>query len=100
MATAEVQVTTVEQHFVSRIGVARLAAAIGVGSALIFLLCWLGTFISFSSPTHAYISLFTLADPQSAQGLAEGTIFSLLFGFVSGGIIAFCYNMFARLDRH
>ncbi len=99
MATAQIPLTTVEQHSTSHIGVVRLAATIGVGSALIFVLCWLGTFISFSSPTHAYIGLFTLADTQSVQALAEGTIFSLLFGLLSGGIIAGLYNLFAGLDR-
>jgi len=37
----------------NRIGVRRLAATLGVGAALIFGLCWLGTFIPLSSPTHA-----------------------------------------------
>lgn len=99
MATAHMPPTIVEQHSTSHIGVLRLAATIGVGSALIFVLCWLGTFISFSSPTHAYIGLFTLADTQSVRALTEGTIFSLLFGLVSGSIIALLYNLFAGLDR-
>lgn len=99
MATAQVPVAIIEPRSTSHIGVIRLAATIGVGSALIFVLCWLGTFTSFSSPTHAYIGLFTLADTQSVQALAEGTIFSLLFGLLSGGIIAGLYNLFAGLDR-
>ncbi len=99
MATAQIPLTTVEQRSTSRIGVLRLAATLGVGSALIFVLCWLGTFISFGSPTHAYIGLFTLADTQSIQALAEGTIFSLLFGLLSGGVVAGLYNLFAGLDR-
>lgn len=99
MATVQAPLTTIEQHFTSHIGVVRLAATIGVGSAVIFVLCWLGTFISFGSPTHAYIGLFTLADTQSVQALAEGTLFSLLFGLLSGAIIAFFYNLFAGLDR-
>lgn len=99
MATAQIPLTTAEQRSTSHIGVLRLAATLGVGAALIFVLCWLGTFISFSSPTHAYIGLFTLADTQSAQALAEGTIFSLLFGLLSGAIIAVLYNLFAALDR-
>jgi ABC-type multidrug transport system permease subunit len=99
MATAQIPLPAVEERSSGQIGVSRLAATLGVGSALIFVLCWLGTFISFSSPTHAYIGLFTLADTQSLQALAEGTIFSLLFGLLSGGIIAVLYNLFASLDR-
>ena len=40
-----------------RIGVARLAATLGVGAALIFVLCWIGMFIPVSSlptPTSVY----------------------------------------------
>ena len=100
MATAQIPLTTVEQRSASHISVLRLAATIGVGSALIFVLCWLGTFIAFGSPTHAYIGLFTLADTQSVHPLVEGSIYSLLFGLLSGGIIAVLYNLFAGLDRH
>lgn len=99
MATAQVPLTTIEQRSTSHIGVIRLAATIGVGSALIFVFCWLGTFITFGSPTHAYVGLFTLADAQSVQALVEGSIYSLLFGILFGGIIAALYNLFAGLDR-
>ena len=99
MATVQVPLTTIEQHSTSHLGVVRLAATIGVGSAVIFVLCWLGTFIGFSSPTHAYVGLFTLSDEQSVQALVEGSIYSILFGFLSGGIIAALYNLFAGLDR-
>jgi hypothetical protein len=82
-----------------RIGVVRLAATGGVGAAVIFVLCWLGTFIPFASPTHAYIGLFTLADMQSGAALLEGSFWSLLFGGLSGALIAAIYNLFAGLER-
>lgn len=82
-----------------RIGVRRLAATLGVGGAAIFGLCWLGMFIPLSSPTHAYIGLFTSAEPTSGIALLEGGVWSFLFGALSGGIFAAIYNMFARLDR-
>lgn len=97
MATS--QTPTVGQHYLSRIGVLRLAATTGVAAALIFVLCWLGTFVAFSSPTHAYIGLFTNAETQSFAALVEGAVWSFLFGLLSGGLIAALYNLFAGLDR-
>ena len=99
MATVQAPLTTSEQRSTSHIGVLRLAATTGVAAGLIFALCWVGTFISFASPTHAYIGLFTHAETQSIQALAEGGVWSLLFGLLSGGLIAAFYNLFAGLDR-
>lgn len=82
-----------------RIGVPRLAATLGVGAALIFGLCWLGMFIPVSSPTHAYIGLFTSALPISGAALLEGTFWSFLFGALTGTVLALLYNWFAPLDR-
>jgi hypothetical protein len=74
-------------------------ATLGAASVLIFVVCWLGTFIAFSSPTHAYIGLFTDAEIHSLNALVEGGLWSLLFGALSGGCIAAFYNLFAGLDR-
>jgi hypothetical protein len=81
------------------IGVPRLAATLSVGAALIFGLCWLGAFIPVSSPTHAYIGLFTSAQPNSGAALLEGTFWSFLFGALTGTLLAMLYNRFAPLDR-
>ncbi len=99
MATAQIPLKDVEQHSTSHIGVFRLAVTAGVAAGVIFVLCWIGTFITFASPTHAYIGLFTTADTQSIQALIEGGALSLLFGVLSGGLIAALYNLFAGLDR-
>ena len=99
MATSQAPPPAVEQRSGSRIGVLRLAAATGAGAGLIFVLCWLGTFITYSSPTHAYVGLFTNAETHSVAALAEGSVWSLLFGLLSGGLIAALYNLFAGLDR-
>lgn len=96
---SRVTLKSVEQRSTTRIGILRLAASIGAAAWLIFALCWLGTFFAFSSPTHAYIALFTNAETQSVEGLAEGGVWSLLFGALSGGLIAALYNLFAGLDR-
>jgi len=70
-----------------------------VGAALIFGLCWLGTFIPLSSPTHAYISLFTPAQPNSGAALLEGGVWSFVFGALNGAVLAALYNLFVGLDR-
>lgn len=90
---------TTKHHSVRRIGILRLSATIGVAAGLIFVLCWLGTFITFSSPTHAYISLFTNAEARSVAALIEGVLWSFLFGVLSGALVAALYNLFAGLDR-
>jgi hypothetical protein len=77
----------------------RLLFAGGVTAGVVFVLCWIGTFIPFSSPTHAYIGLFTNADTNSGQALAEGTLWSLLFGVLVGAAFALIYNATAALDR-
>lgn len=82
-----------------RISVLRLLVSGAATAALIFIVCWIGTFVPFSSPTHAYIGLFTPADIGSVEALAEGTIWSLLFGALSGGLFALFYNSTAPLAR-
>lgn len=82
-----------------KLSVSRLLVAGGVTAAIVFVLCWLGTFIAFSSPTHAYISLFTNADISSGLALVEGGLWSLLFGALVGAAFALVYNATAALDR-
>ena len=83
----------------SRIGIRRLALTLGVGAFLIFGLCWIGTFFPLSSPTHAYIGLFTTAPAGSIAALVDGSVWSFLFGNLSGAIVAALYNLFDELDR-
>lgn len=59
MATAEIARTANENPLTTHIGVLRLAATGGAAAVVIFVLCWLGTFISYFGPTHAYIRLFS-----------------------------------------
>lgn len=99
MASANVSKAPIEQQFTRYVSVRRLAAATGVAAVLIFILCWLGTFLSVASPTHAYVALFTNAERQSQLALIEGSTWSLLFGFFSGAVLAALYNLFAPLGR-
>ena len=82
-----------------RLSVARLALTGGVTAALVFVICWIGTFVPFSSPTHAYISLFTPAGISTPEALIEGSLWSLLFGGFSGAVFALIYNLFEAVER-
>lgn len=98
MATtsSSAQAETGRGHMLS---VTRLMVAGGVTAALVFILCWVGTFLPFSSPTHSYISLFTLAEKNSGLAVAEGTLWSLLFGALVGALFALVYNATTSLGR-
>ena len=98
MATAH-STSLTEAHDIHVLSVARLAIASGVTAAVVFVLCWLGTFVPFSSPTHAYITLFTNADISSGLALAGGTCWSLLFGLIVGAVFALIYNATAPFGR-
>lgn len=88
-----------EVREIHTLGAIRLAIASGVTAAVVFVLCWLGTFVPFSSPTHAYITLFTSADISSGRALAEGFCWSLLFGALVGAAFALIYNATASFGR-
>ena len=81
------------------VSVKRLVITGGATAAVAFILCWISTFISFASPTHAYIRLFTLAEPRSFAALSEGALWSLLFGALVGGLFGLIYNATAPLGR-
>ena len=81
------------------LGVGRVALSAGITTAALFVLCWLGTFVPFSSPTHAYITLFTGADISSGLALVEGTCWSLLFGIIAGALFALIYNASGSFSR-
>lgn len=82
-----------------RLSVTRLALTGGVTAALVFVICWIGTFVPFSSPTHAYISLFTPAAVNTVDALIEGSLWSLLFGGFSAALFALTYNLFEGVER-
>jgi hypothetical protein len=101
MATIQPDATSSERYdprSSHRLGIVRLAATSAVAAAVIFILCWLGTFMPLSSPTHAYIGLFTQAAIGSSRALAEGACWSFLFGGLSGAMFALLYNLFARFE--
>lgn len=81
-----------------RIAVMRLGLTGAITATVVFILCWLGTFVPFSSPTHAYIGLFTPAQMNSFAALCGGVLWSFLFGGLSGTLFAWVYNALGALD--
>ena len=72
-----------------------LGAAVGLAIALIslFVICAVvQTIAPDLQATHAWIGLFTAADPGSARAWAEGICYSAVFGLVGGWIFAAGYN--------
>jgi hypothetical protein len=77
-----------------------LGAAIGVGVALVglFLVCALVEAVVPDLPaTHAWIALFTAADPSSMRAWLEGILYSAIFGALAGVLFGVSYN--ATLGR-
>ncbi|KRA81251.1 hypothetical protein [Altererythrobacter sp. Root672] len=81
-----------------KLSVVRLLVSGAATGLAIFVLCWIGTAVPFSSPTHAYISLFTNAQVNSGAALVEGSVWSLLFGGLSAGLFGIIYNLAAPLE--
>lgn len=81
------------------LSVTRLLVTGAATGAVIFVLCWLGTFVPFGSPTHAFIPLFTNADISSARALVEGTFWSLLFAGLAATLFGVIYNRTGALAR-
>jgi len=77
----------------------RASAAGGLGLAMLMILCWIGAFVPGTSPTHAFVGLFTPSELHSIRALAEGTLWAFLFGLVAGAVLAMAYNLSARLER-
>lgn len=94
---ATISPTTLPETDRHMLSVVRLLVAGGLTASVVFLLCWVGAFLPFSSPTHAYIGLFTAAEYTSEQALAEGFCWSLLFGGLVGAVFALVYNLTGRL---
>lgn len=95
MPTAAAQPATGVAH----VNVGRLTMTGAVTAAIVFVLCWVGTLLPAPNPTHAYISLFTTADIGSGRALAEGSLWSLLFGGVAGAVLAITFNLSGLLGR-
>jgi hypothetical protein len=73
-----------------------LSLALGVALIVLFVLCALVELLLPGLPaTHAWIGLFTLAPVTSPQAWLEGVFYSLVFGIVTGAVVAAVHNAVA-----
>ena len=97
MAITDEATTTVSSR---QLGIVRLALTGALAAAIFYALCWVGALIpNLGSATHRYLQLFTNADLSSGTALIEGELWSLIFGFIAGALIAIIYNALAFLGR-
>ena len=82
----------------NKVGMLRFSVTGALASAIFFILCWLGAQLSIGPASHMYIQLFTDEHVTSGLALLQGACWSLLFGLLTGGLIAFFYNILASLD--
>ena len=75
-----------------------LAAAFGLATALVvlFVICAIVQMVAPNLPaTHAWIGLFTSAEPGSVRAWLEGLFYSIVFGAVAGAVFVVGYNSIA-----
>lgn len=75
----------------------------GISGALtlliLFSLCWLGAVIWPLGPSHMFIALFTAAPVNSLEALAVGGCAAVIFGALSGILLAWTYNLTRSFNR-
>lgn len=84
----------------SKLNPLRCALTGAVVLAVLFALCWAAAAAGYAGGSHMYIALFTLAPFASVAALAVGLCWSVVFGAVTGALIAAAYNAFAFLEHH
>jgi hypothetical protein len=57
----------------------------------------MGAAAGYSAASHLYLSLFTTAPSASIAALAQGVCLSMVFGAVTGALVALFGNLFAFL---
>ena len=98
MATQDVHISNPASSLI-RLSIRRCALTGAVALAALFGLCWLGTAAGLTGSSHMFISLFTLAPIASGAAFEIGLCWSLVFGGVSGALIAIVYNASSFLAR-
>lgn len=89
-----------ETHvFAGQLPILRCTLVGGIVLGVLFVICWLGATTGWLSASHTYVSLFTIAPAPSSAALASGLCWSIVFGAITGALIAFAYNILAFLDR-
>lgn len=81
-----------------RLSVARLALTGIIVTVTLYGVCWIAA-VAFGLPaTHALLELFANSDVTSTAALAEGIAAALVFGGLTGALVAFVYNLVGFVD--
>lgn len=83
----------------TKTSVLRLALTGAVTLTVLFILCWVGAVVWTAGLSHMFVALFTAAPVNSLLGLGQGMCSALVFGALSGAILAISYNALAFIDR-
>ena len=83
----------------SKLNISRCTLTGAAVLAVQFAVCWAAAAAGFAGGSHMYISIFTLAPVASLTALGVGLCWSVLFGGLTGALIAFAYNAFGFLER-
>ena len=83
----------------SHLDILRAAFAGAAVLVILYVVCWLGAAFGSLAVSHMFISLFTNQPPASQAALIEGSAWSVVFGALSGALIAFFFNLFAVSRR-
>lgn len=67
--------------------------------AIQFAVCWAAAALGFTGGSHMYISIFTVEPVASPAALGVGLFWSLVFGGLTGALVAAIYNGFAIVQR-
>lgn len=82
------------------LAVLRLATTGAITLFAFFVICWIAVLLGVPAAPHAYLGLFTdAANPASGTALVQGLIWSVVFGFVAGGLLALVYNRLGKVGR-
>ena len=82
-----------------RLSIRRCAATGAVVLGVLFALCWMGGAIGLLSASHMFVGLFTTAPMTSITAGALGLFWSVVFGAITGALVALAYNATPRLTR-
>ena len=83
----------------TRISALRLALAGAATLTILFVLCWVGAVVWAGGLSHMFIALFTAAPVNSSLALGQGVCSAIVFGALTGIILAVSYNVLAFVDR-
>lgn len=83
----------------SKLSIARCTLTGATVMVVQFAVCWAAAAGGFPGGSHMFISIFTPEPVASLAALGAGSFWSLLFGGLTGALVAVAYNGFAFVQR-